>query len=139
MQQDTASRDLEQKIAMFCFGVMAEPVGRNDLQRSERERMIAKLSGQSWDIPFSGKSFVRRSTIRAWLQCYQQGGGRLESLFPKDREDEGRSHSIEAETELALVTLKQELKAASLPPLWVVLFPIARYLAAQAPPGASGP
>jgi hypothetical protein len=25
------------------------------------------------------------------------------------------------------------------PPLWVVLFPIARYLAAQAPPGASGP
>ena len=25
------------------------------------------------------------------------------------------------------------------PPLWVVLFPIARYLAAQAPPGESGP
>ena len=111
--------DLEQKkkIAMFRFGVIAALVGRTDLQRGEREQLIAKLSSQSWDIPFSGKSFVRRSTIRAWLQCYQQGGGRLESLFPKDREDEGRSRSIDAETELSLVTLKQELKAASLPVL----------------------
>jgi len=111
--------DLEQKkkIAMFRFGVIAALVGRTDLQRGEREQLIAKLSSQSWDIPFSGKSFVRRSTIRAWLQCYQQGGSRLESLVPKDREDEGRSRSIDAETELALVTLKQELKAASLPVL----------------------
>jgi hypothetical protein len=38
MQEDTASMELEQKkkIAMFRFGVIAELVGRRDLQRGER-------------------------------------------------------------------------------------------------------
>jgi len=107
----------KQKVAMFRFGVIAELVGRTDLQRGEREALIAKLSSQSWDIPFSDKHHLSRSSIRLWLTRYQNGGRRLESLFPKDREDAGRSRSIDAETELALVALKQELKAASLPVL----------------------
>ena len=106
----------KQQVAMFRFGVIAELVGRTDLQRGEREALIAKLSTQSWDIPFSDKHHLSRSSIRLWLTRYQNGGRRLESLFPKDREDAGRSRSIDPETELALVALKQELKAASLRP-----------------------
>jgi len=107
----------KQKIAMFRFGVIAELVGRTDLRRGEREALVAKLSAQSWDIPFSDRRHLSRSSIRLWLTRYHNGGGRLESLFPKDREDAGRSRSIDRETELALVALKQELKAASLPVL----------------------
>ena len=107
----------KQKIALFRFGVIAELASRSDLRRGEREKIIAKLSRQNWKTPWGEEKQLSRSTIRAWLQCYRQGGGRLESLFPKDREDEGRSRSIDGETELVLVRLKQELKAASLPVL----------------------
>jgi hypothetical protein len=37
----------KQQVAMFRFDVIAELVGRTDLQRGEREALIAKLSSQS--------------------------------------------------------------------------------------------
>ena len=107
----------KKKIAMFRFGVIADLVGRKDLERGEREAIIRELAGKQWEIPFSGRSSVSRSTIREWLRRYQRSGQKLESLFPKDRQDEGRSRSIDAETELALVSLRRELKRASLPVL----------------------
>jgi putative transposase len=111
--------DLEQKksIALFRFGVIADLVARTDLEHGEREQLIRELSRRQWQIPFSSKSSISRSTIRGWLRRYRDSGERLESLFPRDREDEGRSRSIDPETELALVNLRRELKAASLPVL----------------------
>jgi putative transposase len=111
--------ELEQKktIALFRFGVIADLVARKDLQHGEREQLIRQLAARQWQIPFSSKSSISRSTIRGWLRRYRNSGERLESLFPRDREDEGRSRSIDPETELALANLRRELKAASLPVL----------------------
>ena len=107
----------KKKIALFRFGVIADLVGRKKLKRGEREAIIRDLARKEREMPFSGRSSVSRSTIREWLRRYERSGKKLESLFPKDREDEGGSRSIDEETELALVNLRRELKRASLPVL----------------------
>lgn len=102
-------------IAMFRFGVISELVGRRDVQRGERERIIGELSEKQWEIPQSGRSSIGRSTIKEWLKRYEESGRKLESLFPKERSDAGSSRSMDSETELALVNLKREHPRDSLP------------------------
>lgn len=90
-------------------------VGRKDLRRGERENKIRELAGREWEIPGSGRTWVSRSVIREWLRHYEGSGRKMERLFPKDRCAVGRSRSIDAETELVLVSLKRELGEVSLP------------------------
>ena len=104
----------KQQIALFRFGVIAQLLGYSRLDRGEREACIKKLAAQKWEIPFSQKSSISRSTIRAWLRRYEASGRKLESLFPKQREDAGVARSIDPETELALVNLRREMPRASL-------------------------
>jgi putative transposase len=108
-------KEQKEKIALFRFGVIAELVGRKDLQHGQREGKIRELAQREWEIPGSGRSRVSRSVIREWLRRYEQSGRKLESLFPKDRCDAGRPRSIDAETEQALAKLKGELGEVSLP------------------------
>lgn len=49
------------------------------------------------------------------MRMYEQGGRRIEALYPDDREDKGRTRAIDEETALSLVNLKRELKDAPLP------------------------
>ena len=110
----------KQRIAfLFRFGVIADLVGRRKLEPGKREAIIRELADQQWDIPFSTKTSISRSTIREWLRRYRLGGERLESLFPKEREDAGVARSIDPETELALVELKRQLPPRT--PLSVLL------------------
>ena len=94
--------------------VIAQLLGYSRLDRGEREARIKELAAQKWEIPFSQKSSISRSTIRAWLRRYEASGRKLESLFPKQREDPGVARSIDPETELALVNLRREMPRASL-------------------------
>jgi len=104
----------KEQIAVFRFGVIAELVTRKGLRRGEREKLIIELSEKEWEIPYTGRSSIGRSTIRDWLGAYERSGGKIESLFPKDREDAGRPRSIDTESEAGLLKLKEELKDVSL-------------------------
>jgi putative transposase len=107
--------EAKKRIAEFRFGVIHELVGNRRLSRGEKELILKEKTTYEWDIPFSGRSYIGRSTILRWLSIYEQGGGRLESLYPYDRQDKGRSRVMSQEISHALINLKKELKGASLP------------------------
>jgi transposase InsO family protein len=105
----------KKEIAVFRFGVIADIVGRK-LERGEEERIIREKASCRWDIPFSTRSRISRSTILSWARAYAKARN-LESLYPEDRKDRGRPRVMDEETIAALVRLKGERRGLSLPVL----------------------
>jgi len=100
-------------IAVFRFGVIADLVGRK-LSRGEKESILREKSSCRWDIPFSTRSHISRSTILSWARDYEKER-RLESLYPEERKDKGKSRVMDEEAVAALVHLKKERAGVSLP------------------------
>jgi len=109
--------DVKQKIALFRFQVISPLLSLSKLNRGEKEKVLAELSGKEWELPGSGRTYIGRSTILQWLGAYEKAGKKLDALYPKDRIDIGRSRTIDAETELALINLKKQYPSASIPSL----------------------
>lgn len=107
----------KQKIALFRFGVINSILGVKGTEKGQREERIREAASKEWEIPCSGRSYIGRSTIRDWLKLYEESGGSIESLYPQDRADQGKVRCMDEETEAALITLKKEMRAASLPAL----------------------
>jgi putative transposase len=108
-------KELRQQIALFRFGVIADLVSRKGMSRGEQEAHLRAITAQEWDIPGSTRSRITRSTVLRWLALYEQAGSRLESLEPQPRKDRGRSRALGEELEAALVALRREMPAVSLP------------------------
>ncbi len=106
--------DAKRTIAVFRFGVIADLVGRK-LNRGEKELILVEKSSSRWEIPFSTRSHISRSTILSWMRAYEKAGRRLESLYPDERKDKGRSRVMDEETISALVNLKKDRMGVSLP------------------------
>ncbi len=109
--------DTKQAIAVFRFGVIADLVGGRRLSRGEKEQILREKSSARWDIPFSTRSHISRSTILSWARVYEKEGRRLESLYPEERKDKGRSRVMDEEAIAALIHLKKEHQGVSLPVL----------------------
>jgi putative transposase len=102
-------------IAIFRFGVIADLVGGRRLTRGEKELILKEKSSSRWDIPFSTRSHISRSTILSWVRVYEKGGRRLESLYPDERKDKGRCRVMDEEAISGLVNLKKDRMGVSLP------------------------
>jgi putative transposase len=112
--------DEEQRkqIAVFRFGVISDFVGTARLDRGEQERLLREKCARRWQIPFSHKSRLSRTTILRWVALYQGGGGQLESLYPDQRSDQGESRAIDGESALALIHLRKAHPSATLE--WII-------------------
>jgi transposase InsO family protein len=110
-------KDKKQKIALFRFGVITGILGVRETEKGKREERIREITSKEWDIPYSGRSYIGRSTVRDWVKRYEESGGAIESLFPRDRADQGKVRSMDEEAEATLIKLKKEMRAASLPVL----------------------
>jgi putative transposase len=109
--------DTKRDIAIFRFGVISDLVGGRRLTRGEKELILKEKSLSRWDIPFSPRSHISRSTILSWVRTYEKGGRRLESLYPDERKDKGRCRVMDEEVVSALVNLKKDRMGVSLPVL----------------------
>jgi transposase InsO family protein len=109
------NKELRQKIALFRFGLISPLVSQKGLSHGEQEARIRQIITQSWEIPGSPRSSLARSTVLRWLSLYERSGSRLEALEPQPRKDRGASRALGAETEAALVALRRENLAVSLP------------------------
>jgi putative transposase len=109
--------DTKKQIAVFRFGVIADLVGGRRLSRGEKERILKEKTSSRWEIPFSTRTIVSRSTILSWVRAYEKGGRRLESLYPDTRKDKGKSRVMDEEAVSALVNLKKDRMDVSLPVL----------------------
>ncbi len=107
----------KEKVALFRYGVIAPLVNLRETQRGQMEAIIKEITSKQWEIPFSKRSYIGRSTVLEWLSRYRQSGHIIDSLFPKDREDKGKARCMCEETEMALVNLKKTNPSASLPVL----------------------
>ena len=103
----------KKQVAAFRFGVICELVNGTDLQPGEQQRLIRQKCSRKWQIPFSEKTRIGRSTILRWVRLYKASNHKLESLYPQDRSDRGKSRSLDEETCLALTQLRQELPEAT--------------------------
>ena len=107
----------KQKIGLFRFRVIASLIGLRKEEWGEKEKILQDISSKQWEIPYTGRSYIGRSTVLDWLRMYQESGEKLESLYPCQRSDRGGSRSMDEETQRMLINLKKELGAASVPTL----------------------
>jgi transposase InsO family protein len=93
----------KKEIAVFRFGVIGEFVTGAELDYGEKERLLQQKCARKWSIPYSGRTRLSRSTILGWIRRYN---GRIESLYPKDRSDQGKSRSFDDETASQIIKLR---------------------------------
>jgi len=111
------NEDTKKEIAVFRFGVIADLVGGRKLLRGEKEQILKEKTSSQWDIPFSTRSHVSRTTILSWIRAYESGGRRLESLYPEERKDKGRSRVMDEEAIAELIQFKKDRMGVPLPVL----------------------
>ena len=107
--------ELKKRIAVFRYGVIADFVGGSMHGRGEMKRLIKDKSARKWQIPGSRRSSISKSTIKEWIARYRASDNKLESLYPKERSDRGKSRVIEHETAQGLIALRKELPELTLP------------------------
>lgn len=101
----------KQKIATFRFSVIGDLVSGN-LDSGEQERLLRQKSKRKWQIPFSNRTYISRSTMLRWITRYRQSRGDLRSLYPDDRDDRGQTRAIDDETAQNLIQLRKEIPRA---------------------------
>jgi transposase InsO family protein len=103
-----------QALALFRYGLIAEfvqlPAGSRGLYARLREKAQA-----DYTIPGTTRTRVAPETLRHWLKDYRRGG--FDALLPKGRADHGRSRALPQAVVDALVGLKDEQPALSIPRL----------------------
>ena len=107
-------KEKKEKIALFRFGVISRLLWIKEDER-QQEALLREITSRAWELPFSSRTVLGRSTVLEWLKKYRDSGDKIESLQPQARSDKGKARSLDEETERTLVGLKSELKGASLP------------------------
>lgn len=92
----------KEKIALFRFAVIF-PLLREDLPRGEQTRLMEEICAQEYEIPFSTRTRIAKSTLLSWLTAYK-AKRELESLMPKGRSDKGGYRALNDDT---VATLKE--------------------------------
>ena len=105
------------QVAVFRFGVISDFVTGAQMSRAEKRRLMREKSGRKWQIPFSEKTRISMGTIGRWCRCYRNSDGNLKSLYPKDRTDQGKCRAMDQETCLALIALRSQMPALTVPQL----------------------
>lgn len=99
----------KREVAAFRFGIICDLVNRVQLDAGEKERLIREKCARKWQIPFSEKTRISRSTILRWVRLYRDNNGNLECLHPRDRSDQGGCRAMDEETSLSLIGLREEM------------------------------
>ncbi len=109
------TEDEKKQVAVFRFSVISDFVNTNGLSQSQKNRLMKDKCARKWQIPFSQKTRISKGTIFRWIRLYKNSNSDLASLYPKDRSDQGKSRSMDEDTCLALIELRKQLPAATVP------------------------
>lgn len=101
------------QVAVFRFGVISDFVNGSKLSPGEKTRLIRQKYARKWQIPFSEKTRISKSTILRWVRLYKNSGCKLESLYPGSRRDCGLSRAMDEDTCLALMSLRKLMPEAT--------------------------
>jgi putative transposase len=107
----------KKEVAVFRYGVIADLVNLTGTDYGRRERLLREKSVQRHQIPGTHRTHISKSTIKHWLKRYMAGGCKLESLYPRGREDQGRVRAMAAEVVSAILRVREQIPRASVPRL----------------------
>ena len=110
---DNESRE---KVALFRFGVISSLIARKGMS-GRAGRTDPGHCGQELGDPRLPAQLRFPLDGARWLTLYERAGGKVEVGQPRVRCDWGTTRALDPETEAALVALKREIPAASLPVL----------------------
>jgi len=102
-------KEKQKAVAIFRFGVISDFVNGGKLNHGKQERLLKEKCARKWEIPGSAKTRISRSTVLRWIALYENSGGNLVSLYPKNRTDRGKNRTMDDETALALIELRDEM------------------------------
>jgi len=102
------TEEQKQQVAVFRFGVIHEFTGSTRLDHGEMEALLREKCARKWEIPFTTRTRIGRSTIVRWVSVYLASGRKLEALYPRGRSDAGQPRALDEETGLALLALRRE-------------------------------
>ena len=104
------TQEKDEAVAVFRFGVIHEFVGTTNLSRSEKRRVLREKCERKWVIPYSSRTRISENTIYRWIRRYQKSNGRIESLYPGKRGDQGKSRKLNDETvNIVLATRRSQM------------------------------
>jgi transposase len=109
--------EIKKRVAVFRLGVIADFVNGRQLQWGDVERLMWEKCAQRWLIPCSLRTRISESAIKDWIRRYKSSGNKLESLYPGDRNDRGKTRAIDPETATGLISLRKEMPSVKLPVL----------------------
>jgi len=101
-------------VAVFRYGVIQDFVTGIELEHGKREQLLQEKCARKWAIPFSNKTSISRSTLQRWIRLYRSSGGRLDSLYPNEREDKGSPRVLDSDVCMTLMGLRRELPDVSI-------------------------
>ena len=102
-------------IALFRYSVIHDFVSGIKLDHGEKEKLLREKCDRKWVIPHSDKTSISRGTIQRWIKFYEESVSNLESLYPRTRKDLGKHRSLDEETCLGLIRMREEMPAVSIP------------------------
>ncbi len=102
------TEEMKKRIATFRFGVISDIVTSSKLDYGEQERLVQEKCNRQWDIPYSPRTHIARSTIYSWLKKYTDNGNKLTALYPRERSDTGVSRTIDDETANFIIQTRLE-------------------------------
>jgi len=103
------TEDEKMQVAVFRFGVIHDFVSGVELTAREHSRLFEDKSARKWQIPFSEKTRISKSTMRRWIRMYKKKNGDLKSLYPCGRNDQGKVRAMDPDTCLALIELRKQM------------------------------
>ena len=108
--------DEKQKIdvAVFRYAVIQDFVTGIEQEYGKQEQLLQEKCARKWLIPFSNKTSISRSTLKRWISLYRSSGGKLDSLYPNDREDKGEPRVLDTDVCMTLLRLRREYPEASI-------------------------
>jgi len=97
--------DDKQAVALWRLGVLG-PLMSARLEHGDRRRYFAAAAARTHEQPDGRRVQLSARTIEAWYHAWRRGG--FPALFPRDREDRGRSRAISAEIAEHILRAKRE-------------------------------
>lgn len=113
---DLHERNIE--IALFRYGLIA-PLLFDPLAAGELEKALRQIAAKTYAMPYSQCTRVGSTTLRRYLQRYQQGG--FEALLPKTRSDKGRPRAFPPAVVEKVIALREEQPSRTTPTLTEIL------------------
>ena len=95
-------------VAVFRFGVIHEFIGGAILSSIEKRRLIREKCARKWIIPYSNRTRISENTIYRWIRRYRKSGGKIESLYPRKRNDRGKPRILSGEAIANIVNARKE-------------------------------